>query len=100
MGPYCLVHQVYDFQTAHGCSLGHGKQSAAKGLIVHLQYGIVRLPEIGHEQHTYAICIQPVTNWKVPYDLVQQVYESQNAYGCSPGHGKQSAAIGIFVQLL
>ena len=40
-----LVHQLYDSQTAYRCSPGHGKQSAAKGIFVHLLYGFVRLPK-------------------------------------------------------
>ena len=41
-----------------------------------------------------------VTNWKVPQDLVQQVYVSKTAHECSPAGGEQSAVNAIFVHLL
>ena len=91
---------MYDSQTAPRCSLGHGKQSEVKGIFVHLLYGFVWFTEIGPEQRTYAICIQPVTNWEVLQDLVQQVYDSKTAHRRSLGGLVQCAVNGIFVHLL
>ena len=90
----------YDSQTAQECAPGGGEQSIVNGIFKHLLYGFVRLPEVGPEQRNLAVVVQTTPNWEGPLYLVHQVYDSQAAHGCSPGHGKQSSVKGIFVYLL
>ena len=49
-GPVGPCTHVCDSQTTHGCSPDHGKQSAVKGICIHLLYGFVRLCEVGPAQ--------------------------------------------------
>ena len=48
--PSRIVHQVYDYETAHRSSTHRGQQSSVNGIFVHLLYRSVQFTEVGPER--------------------------------------------------